>query len=69
MAAMAERGTLKPGQRWRQESLTGGLFEGWLEERGNDLVPRVRGRAFITGRTTLVFDPRDPLRQGFDAAR
>lgn len=69
MAALAERGALKPAQRWRQESLTGGLFEGWLEERGGDLVPRVRGRAFITGRTTLIFDPRDPLRQGFSANR
>ena len=69
MAAMAERGTLKPEQRYRLESLTGGLFEGWLEERNGQLVPLVRGRAFITGRTTLVFDPRDPLREGFTAAR
>ena len=69
MAVLAERGTLKPGQRWRQESLTGGLFEAWLEERFGDLVPHVRGRAFITGRTTLVFDPRDPFREGFSAVR
>jgi len=64
MAVLAERGALKPAQRWRQESLTGGLFEGWLEERDGELVPHVRGRAFITGRATLVFDPRDPLREG-----
>jgi 4-hydroxyproline epimerase len=69
MATLAARGALAPGQRWRQESLTGGLFEGWLEARGDDLVPFVRGRAFITGRTTLFFDPRDPLREGFTAAR
>jgi len=67
MAVLAERGALKPAQRWRQESLTGGLFEGWLEERDGELVPHVRGRAFITGRATLVFDPRDPLREGFTA--
>jgi 4-hydroxyproline epimerase len=69
MAALAVRGALAPGQRWRQESLTGGLFEGWLETRGADLVPFVRGRAFVTGRATLLFDPRDPLREGFTAAR
>jgi proline racemase len=67
MATLAARGKLKPGQRWRQESLTGGRFEGWLEERNGDLVPHVRGRAFVTGRATLLFDPRDPFREGFTA--
>lgn len=69
MAVLAARGRLAPGERWRQESLTGSLFEGWLEERGGALVPRVRGRAFVTGRATLVFDPRDPFREGFTAVR
>ena len=68
MAVLAARGALKPGERWRQESLTGGLFEGRLEERDGHLVPHVRGRAFVTGRATLLFDPRDPLRVGFGAA-
>jgi 4-hydroxyproline epimerase len=69
MAALAARGRLRPGERWGQESLTGSLFEGWLEERGGALVPRIRGRAFVTGRATLLFDPRDPFREGFTAAR
>jgi 4-hydroxyproline epimerase len=64
MAALAARGKLAPGRRWRQESVTGSLFEGWLEERDGLLVPHVRGRAFVTGRTTLFFDPRDPFRGG-----
>jgi 4-hydroxyproline epimerase len=69
MATLAARGRLRPGERWRQESLTGGRFEGWLEDRGGTLVPFVRGRAFVTGRATLLFDPRDPLRAGFTSAR
>jgi 4-hydroxyproline epimerase len=69
MAVLAARGRLAPGERWRQESLTGSLFEGWLEERHEGLVPRVRGRAFVTGRATLFYDPRDPFREGFTAAR
>jgi proline racemase len=69
MAVLAARGRLAPGQRWRQESLTGSLFEGWLEERAGALVPHVRGRAFVTGQATLLFDPRDPFREGFTAAR
>jgi len=49
--------------------VTGSLFEGWLEERAGALVPHVRGRAFVTGRSMLLFDPRDPFREGFTAAR
>jgi 4-hydroxyproline epimerase len=69
MAVLAARGELAPGRRWRQESLTGSLFEGWVEERGGALVPRIRGRAFVTARATLLFDPEDPFREGFTAAR
>lgn len=69
MAVLAARGRLRPGECWRQESITGSVFEGWLEERDGRLVPRVRGRAFVTGRTTLFFEPADPFREGFTAAR
>jgi proline racemase len=64
MAALYARGALAPGQRWRQEGITGSLFTGWLEEREGRLVPRIQGRAFVTGRATLYFDPRDPFRHG-----
>jgi len=69
MAVLAARGALRPGQRWRQESLTGSLFEGWLEERRGALVPHVRGRAFVTGRATLLFDPDDPFREGLTGTK
>jgi proline racemase len=64
MASLHARAELAVGVRWRQESITGSLFTGWLEEREGALVPRIQGRAFITGRTTLLFDPRDPFRHG-----
>ena len=64
LAALFARGELACGQVWRQESVTGGLFSGWLEREGERLIPHIRGRAFVTGRTTLYFDPGDPLRQG-----
>lgn len=64
MAALHARGDLALGERLRQESITGSLFTGWLEERAGRLVPRIQGRAFVTGRTTLYFDPRDPFRHG-----
>lgn len=67
MAALHARGKLRPGERYRQESIIGSLFTGWLEERGEDLVPHVRGRAFITATATLHFSPDDPFRAGFSA--
>jgi proline racemase len=67
LAVLHARGALAVGQRWRQESITGSLFEAWLEERAGALVPRVRGRAYVTGRATLLFDPEDPFREGIAA--
>jgi proline racemase len=69
MAVLAARGRLAPGERWRQESITGSLFEGWLEEKQGVLVPHIRGRAYVTGRSTLFFHASDPFREGFTAVR
>jgi 4-hydroxyproline epimerase len=68
LAALHARGELAPGRRWRQESVTGGLFTGWLLEEEGRLIPHIRGRAFLTGRATLVFDPHDPFRAGLPGA-
>jgi proline racemase len=66
MAALHARGRLALERPWRQESITGSLFTGWLTE-GPDgtVVPHVRGTAYVTGESTLHFDPRDPFRCGF----
>ena len=65
MAALHERGALPVGRRWRQESITGSLFTGWVIERDGAIVPSIQGRAYITSRATLIFDPHDPFRFGF----
>jgi 4-hydroxyproline epimerase len=64
MAVLHSRGELAPGQLWRQESVTGSLFVGWLAPSGNGLRPHIRGRAFITGESRLFFDSRDMFRGG-----
>jgi 4-hydroxyproline epimerase len=61
MACLYESGKLKAGQIWRQASITGSIFNGWLETRDEDLIPYIRGRAFISGKSTLVFDSSDPF--------
>ena len=65
MAVLHARGRLAIGERWRQESITGSLFTGWLTQAPNgDLVPHIRGTAFVTADATLRFDPADPFRLG-----
>ena len=64
MAVLHAKGHLAVGERWRQESIVGSMFTGWLEADGGALVPHIQGRAFITSRSTLLFDPQDPFRHG-----
>jgi 4-hydroxyproline epimerase len=65
LAALHARGLLAPRTVWRQRSITGGTFTAWLDEHDGVLYPFVRGRAWITARAELRFEPSDPLRHGF----
>jgi 4-hydroxyproline epimerase len=68
MAALHARGELAVGQPWRQEGIAGGVFTGWLAPNAaGEVVPHVRGTAYITGEATLYLDPRDPFRYGIGA--
>ncbi|MDQ2890160.1 MAG: proline racemase family protein [Gemmatimonadota bacterium] len=62
LAILHARGQLALGAEWRQESITGSLFTGWLtvNARG-ELIPHIRGRAYIMGESTLRFDGADPF--------
>jgi proline racemase len=64
MAALEARGALAVESRWNQEGITGSVFTGWLTRRGAELVPHIRGTAYVTGEATLRFDSRDPFRLG-----
>lgn len=68
MAVLHARGKLDLEKPWRQESITGSLFTGWLTKYNGRLIPHIRGGAFITGETLLRFDPRDPFAGGVRAA-
>lgn len=64
IACLIQSGDLQPGARWRQESVTGSVFEASGEIDGGRVIPTITGSAWITGRGTLVFDPSDPFRHG-----
>jgi 4-hydroxyproline epimerase len=66
LACLYADGKLKAGEVWRQESITGSVFEGTFElanETGR-VIPSITGTAFITAEATLVVDPADPLKDG-----
>jgi 4-hydroxyproline epimerase len=65
MAVLHARQRLALDEEWRQESITGSRFVGWVSGGPNgELIPHIRGSAFITGESTLYFDPGDPFRFG-----
>jgi 4-hydroxyproline epimerase len=69
MAVLHARGKLKFGDDWRQESVTGSLFTGWLTQgKTGELIPHIRGTAYVTAEARLHFDPADPFRLGLESA-
>lgn len=66
LACLAADGHLAPGERWRQESVIGSVFEARFEAgEGGQVLPFIRGRAFVTMDAVLVFDPQDDKTWGF----
>jgi formyl-CoA transferase len=51
---------LAPGQRWRQESITGSLFTGWLEERENGLFNLLYVAIAPDGSSMVAYAPHAP---------
>ena len=70
MAVLHARGELEIGQRFVSESIIGTRFIGQIvgETRVGEyqaIVPRVAGRAYLTGFHQFVLDPDDPFPHGF----
>jgi proline racemase len=67
LACLAAAGKLAPGEAWVQESILGTTFTGsyqWLDQAAGTITPTITGRAYITAEATLLFDERDPFRDG-----
>jgi 4-hydroxyproline epimerase len=61
LACLAAGGKLREGEIWRQESIVGSVFEGSYRHAGTNVLPSIRGRAWVTAETTLLLDPTDPF--------
>ena len=64
MACLYADGKLAPGQTWRQEGILGTVFEGSISVSGGFVTPTIKGSAYITAESTLLFNQRDPFRGG-----
>ena len=64
LACLFADGKLRAGEIWRQESVTGSVFEGSIEQSGAELIPTIRGAAYVNAEATLIFNPADPCRYG-----
>jgi proline racemase len=70
MAQLHTRGELKVGDDFINESFIGSRFTGTIIEETTAggrpaVVPRITGRAWITGTAQYMIDPSDPFPEGF----
>jgi len=64
LACLYADGEIKEGEVWRQESIVGSIFEGWVAIENGEIVPSIRGAAHITAELDLILDERDQFRFG-----
>jgi 4-hydroxyproline epimerase len=60
LACLVADGKLAPGQTWRQESITGSVFEASARLDGDRVIPSITGTAYVNAEATLILDPLDP---------
>ncbi len=61
LACLYADGKLKAGEIYRQESIVGSVFEGTITERDGQLIPTIKGSAFVNAEAELILDERDPF--------
>lgn len=67
MACLYADGKLAENALWIQESITGSLFEGHVEVLNGEIIPFIKGSAFVTAEADLWIDERDPFCWGIPA--
>ncbi len=64
IACLIADGKLQPGEVWRQESIVGSVFDAWGTIDGDQVVPHIRGAAYLAAEATLILDDADPFQWG-----
>jgi 4-hydroxyproline epimerase len=61
LACLCSDGKFAPFDTYRQESVTGSVFEGRVEIEDDVIFPIITGSAFINSEATLILNSDDPL--------
>ena len=64
LACLAADGKIVERQVWRQESIIGSMFEGYVKIEDGKIIPHIKGSAHVNAESTLLLDPRDPFNTG-----
>jgi 4-hydroxyproline epimerase len=64
LACFAADGLLLPGKHLRMESVIGSVFEASYQRDGDAIIPTIGGEAYVTGKSELMLNPRDPYCYG-----
>lgn len=67
LACLYADGKLAEGDTWRQESIIGSMFEGQVKIVNGEIIPVIRGSAFVTAEIDLIFDENDPFCFGIES--
>jgi 4-hydroxyproline epimerase len=67
LACLYADGQLKSGEIFIQESICGSLFEGSIEIVNREIIPSIKGSAFVTAESELILNPEDPFCWGISA--
>lgn len=64
------KGNLRIGEKFVHESIIGTLFEGEVVEETTvgpykAVIPKISGNAYLIASGDMIFDPRDPIKEGF----
>ena len=61
LACLYADGKLREAQVWRQESIVGSVFEGFVNIQDGQVIPTITGTAFVNAEADLILDERDPF--------
>jgi 4-hydroxyproline epimerase len=64
LACLYADGKIREGEVWRQESLIGSTFDGWVTVHDGAIYPHIRGSAFVNAEANLILNERDPFQWG-----
>ncbi|MFT5521794.1 MAG: 4-hydroxyproline epimerase [Enterobacterales bacterium] len=65
LACLYEDKEIVQNQLWKQQSIIGSIFEGYVKIVNEEIIPVITGDAFVTLKSTVIRQHDDPFKDGF----